>query len=212
MTEASCPCCGSVTEHQAVNGLDTEQWQIDGSVLTTELPEDLSLTLGRFLGTESVETLGGWVTAVRYRLDGASITIDELCVIDDETDHWGLVDGKKYHFACFYDAVILAALVESPVDMRTESPSGTVIEARAVGSDELTVDPDEAVFSFGIDENVPRPPEDGPGLEDGYAAICPYVKAFPNQEAYEQWANSVHAATISMPLAGATELAAALVK
>lgn len=212
MTEDSCPCCGSVTEHKAVNDSRTERWQGGDSVLTTELPADLSSALGRLLGTESVETLGGWVAAVRYHVDGTSVTIDELCVTDGETDHLGIVDGEKYHFACFYDAVILAALVESAVDMRTKSPNGTVVEAHAVGTDKLTVNPSEAVFSFGIDKDVSQPSEDGPSLEDGYAAICPYVNAFSNQEAYEQWANSVQATTVSMPLAGATELAAALVK
>ena len=212
MTENSCHCCGSVTEHTAMDNSETEQWQGGDSVLTTELPADLSSALGRFLGTESVETLGGWVAAVRYHIDGASVTIDELCVTDGETDHWGIVDGEKYHFACFYDAVILAAVVESPVDIRTKSPDGTVIEARAVGTDKLTVNPGEAVFSFGIDKDISQPSEDGPSLEDGYAALCPYVNAFSNREAYERWADSVHAATISMPLEGATELAAVLVK
>jgi len=211
MTEDSCHCCGTVTEHDAVNGSSTEQWQIDGSVLTTGLPDELGSALGRFLGIESVETLGGWVAAVRYHIDGSSLTIDDLCMTADETEHWGVVDGETYHFACFYDAVILAALVEPPVHIRTKTPNGTVIEARAVGTDELTVTPEEAVFSFGIDTDVSPPPEDGPSLEDGYAAICPYVKAFPTQDAYDQWATSVHAATVDMPLAGATELAAALV-
>lgn len=212
MTEDSCPCCGNVTEQDAATGSRTEQWQIDGSVLTAELPDELGSILGRFLGTEPVDTLGGWVAAVRYHIDGSSITIDELCVSDVETEHWGISDGEKYHFTCFYDAVILAALVDSPVDIRTKSPDGTVIEARAVGTDELTVAPDDAVFSFGIDKNVSPPSEDGPTLEDGYAAICPYVNAFPSRDAYERWKESVSAATVAMPLEGTTELAEALVK
>lgn len=212
MTEDSCPCCGNVTERDAAIDSSTERRHIDGSVLATELPEELGSTLGRFLGTERVETLGGWVAAVRYHIDGSSISIDELCLTDDGTEHWGVVDGEKYHFACFYDAVILAALVDSPVDIRTKSPDGTVIEARAVGTDTLTVTPDEAVFSFGIDKGVSPPSDNGPDLEEGYAAICPYVKAFSNRDAYERWATSVHAATVDMPLRGATELAAALVE
>lgn len=212
MAEDSCPCCGHIGEHDAANGSSTEQWRIDDSVLTTELPEELGLALGRFLGIESVDTLGGWVAAVRHHVDGTAITIDDLCVTDDETEHWGVVDGEKYHFACFYDAVILAALVDGPVNIRTASPDGAVIEAHAVGTDELTVHPDEAVFSFGINKDVSSPSKGGPNLTDGYAAICPYVKAFPNREAYDRWEPSVHAATVEMPLLGATDLAAALVE
>lgn len=212
MTENSCQCCGNGTDHDAAIGSSTEQWQIDGSVLAAELPEELASRLGRFLGTDSIDTLGGWVAAVRYHVDGSSITIDELCTTDEETDHWGVVDGEKYHFVCFYDAVILAALVEEPVGIRTTSPDGAVIEAHAVGTDELTVTPEDAVFSIGIDNDVAPPEEDGPHIEDGYAAMCPYVKAFPTREAYEEWAASVDAATVAMPLDGATELAAGLVE
>lgn len=207
----SCPCCGGVDEQTVEDSSSTEPWRVDVPVLTAELPEELGSDLGRFLGAESVTTLGEWAAAVRHHLDGDAITIDELCVTDDETDHWGVVDGEKYYFACFYDAVILAALVENPVDIRTKSPNGVTIEARATGTGELTVTPDDAVFSFGIDEDVPRPSTDGPRLETGYAAICPYVNAFENVVAYDRWARSVHAETVGMPLDGATELAAALV-
>lgn len=212
MPEDSCPCCGDSIKTTAETGSATEQRQIDDSVLTTELPAELRSTLGRFLGTDSVDTLGGWVAAVRYHIDGDSVTIDELCVTADETEHWGMVDDERYYFACFYDAVILAALVDRPVNIRTKSPNGTVIEVRAVGSDALTVTPTEAVFSFGIDTTVEPPNGDGLSLERGYAAICPYVKAFPNRDAYERWDETVSAATVAMPLSGATELAAALVK
>lgn len=211
MTGDPCTCDGGVTEQNVKNESSAQQWQIEDSVLTAELPDELGSALGRFLGTESVETLGGWVAAVRYHIDGATVSIDELCVTDNETDHWGVVDGEKYYFACFYDAVILAALINNAVDIRTKSPTGTVIEARAIGTDELTVNPDDAVFSFGIDKDVSPPSPDGPRLEHGYAAICPYVKAFPNRNAYERWAHSVTAETVDMALTGATELAAALV-
>lgn len=211
MPDNSCPCCGGDIESNTTAESAPDQWQINDSVLTTELPEELRLALGRFIGTESIDTLGGWVAAVRYYIDGDSVTIDELCVTDNETEHWGSVDGERYYFACFYDAVLLAALIDGPVDIRTKSPDGTVIEARAVGSDELTVTPTDAVFSFGIDSTVEPPNDDGLSLERGYAAICPYVKAFPSRDVYERWAETVSAATVAMPLEGATELAEALV-
>ena len=91
------------------------------------------------------------------------------------------------------------------------SPGGTVVEARAVGSDELSVTPEEAVFSLGISTNAHEKSGGNPTLQDVYAAICPYVKAFPDRGAYEQWADTVPAATVAMPLAGATDVAGALV-
>ena len=38
-------------------------------------------------------------------------------------------------------------------------------------------------------------------------AVCPYVKAFPDREEYERWADGVPAATVAMPLMEAVDLA-----
>lgn len=184
----------------------------DSAVLDSELPRNLQELLGRILDEGPVETLGDWVTEVRRYTGGESIDVDELCHSDEETGHWGKMDGETYHFLCFYDAVILSALADQPVDIRTESPSGTVVKAQATGTSDLTVTPGEAVFSFGIDETVEAPSDEYPSLADTYAAVCPYVRAFPNPEAYERWAKDVPAATVAMPLAGATDMAAALVE
>jgi hypothetical protein len=137
------------------------------------------------------------------------MSLEALCHTDEETGHWGEMDGERYHFACFYDAVIMAAIADEPVDIHTESPDGDVIEAHSLGGVDLSVTPESAVFSFGISTDVVTG-DDGPTLQDGYQAVCPYVKAFPNREDYEAWAETVDAATVAMPLVGATELARAL--
>lgn len=211
MSTDPCPCCGGNDGPSPENEASTDPSMIHSAPLDTELPRELRLALGRFLGADSVDTLGEWATEVRQQISGGSISIDELCLTDGATEHWGSVEGERYHFACFYDAVILAALSDRPADVRTKSPDGTVIQARVVGSTGLTVTPEETVFSFGIGEAVEPPSDDGPTLERGYAALCPYVKAFPDPDAYERWAEHVPAATIAMPLAGATGLAAELV-
>lgn len=213
MVDDTCPCCGGADERKAESGAPRGRLIADDSPLDAELPRELRSALGRFLGVDSVDTLGEWAGEVRHHVGGGSIGLEELCLSGDETEHRGRVDGKRYYFECFYDAVILAALSDRPVDIRTRSPDGTVIEARAVGTDELTVRPSETVFSFGIDETVGTVADDeGPSLERGYAAICPYVKAFPTPEAYDRWAESVPAATVAMPLTGATDLAAELIR
>lgn len=213
MTDDPCPCCGDIESSNADSERSADRWVPDASPLEAELPPELQSALGRFLGVEPVETVGEWAGEVRNRTGDGSITVDDLCLTAEETGHRGTIGDERYHFACFYDAVILAVLTDRPVDIRTKSPDGTVIEAHAVGRDELTVRPTEAVFSFGIDETV-DPPADGdePSLERGYAAICPYVKAFPTPAAYEQWAGTVPAATVGMPLEGATDLATELVR
>lgn len=212
MPDTDCTCGGATGSEETESTSTTDRWITEASVLDAELPDDVRVTLGRVLGEEPVETVNDWIAEVRRKTGGGSIAVEDLCHADDETGHWGEMDGERYHFQCFYDAVALSAFAETPVDIRTESPDGTVIEARATGTTDLTVTPEEAVFSFGVDEAV-EPPADGePSAEDIYAAICPYVKAFPNPEAYERWAETVPAATVAMPLAGATGIAGRLVE
>lgn len=219
-----CACCGGVrdenggaerigSERVAANGTGERflgESRSGSPFLEAELPADLRTALGRFLGIGPVDTLGEWAAACRRRVGGGSIGLDDLCHSGSATNHRAELEGETYHFRCFYDAVVLAALADAPVDVRTESPDGTEIEARAVGTEELTATPADAVFSFGVAADAPA--DGDPTLEDVYEAVCPYVKAFPTRDAYEEWARDVPAATVATSLAGATDLAAALVE
>lgn len=207
------------------DGIMDENWdretsryspRTQGTELTSDtpldepLPADLQVALGRFLGTEPVATLRLWTQLLREHVGDGAITQEDLCLTASETPHMGVMDGQTYYFACFYDAIILAAIADKPVDIRTESPQGIEITARAQGTSVLEVDPSEAVFSFGIDRHVDPPDETGPSIAVGYDSICPYVKAFQTPESYLDWATTVPAPTVVLPLAGATELAASL--
>lgn len=186
----------------------TDRWLTD-PVLEAPLPNDIQTTLGRLSGVQSVGTLGEWTAEIRRLTDGGAIGIDELCHSESKTPHWGEMDGERYYFLCFYDAVLLSALAEQPVDILTESPTGAVIQAHATETAALTVTPPEAVVSFGVERDA-EPPDDALSPADLYAAVCPYVKAFPDRSAYEDWARTVPAETVAMSLSGATDVAAAL--
>lgn len=205
-----CVCC-TAEEHRTATAHEAPVIR-DGDPLEARLPKDVQVSLGRLLDANSSPTLGEWAGQVRRRVgaDGG-IAVEDLCHADGETAHWGEVAGERHYFVCFYDAVVLAALTDRPVDVRTESPDGTVIEAHATGDGDLTVTPEEAVFSFGVATDVEASDDGEVTHEDVYAAICPYVKAFPNEAAYEQWAEDAPAATVGIPLSGATGLASALV-
>lgn len=179
-------------------------------VLEAELPAELATALGEFLGRAPVATLGEWAGACRRRTAGDGVSVGDLCHADGPTGHRGTLDGERYDFACFYDAVVLAALADAPVDVRTESPGGAVIEARADGDGGLAVDPGSAVFAFGV---APDPPGDGdPDIADVYAVVCPYVRAFPDAAAYRRWAAGTDGPTVAAQLSDATALAGALVE
>jgi len=178
--------------------------------LDEPLPDDVQRAYGRMLGIGRVETMGEWAAEIRSRVDGDGIDVEDLCHADEETPHRAMLGGETYHFLCFYDAVVLSALAEDPVNIRTESPGGTVIEGRAAGTKELTVTPEGAVFSLGVGDDATAAGEElSPA--DLYGAVCPYVKAFPDAAAYREWADDAPAATVGIPLSGATAFAAALV-
>ena len=204
-------CCGSEPQEIGRERHDDDDWLDRPDVLDARLPDELRSALGRFVGGESVDTLREWVSEIRRLTGGGAIGAEQLCHTDGETEHWGSVADERYYFRCFYDAVVLAAIEERPVDVHTASPGGTVVEARAVGSDELSVTPEGAVFSLGIGADAYEQSGGSPTLQEGYAAICPYVRAFPDRESYERWADAAPAATVAMPIAGATDVARALV-
>jgi hypothetical protein len=202
---------GGAADEQAGTGETTTSRWITDPVLDADLPGDVRTTLGDIVGVESVATLEEWTTEIRRLTDGGAIEIDDLCHAETETPHWGEMDGERYYFLCFYDAVLLSALADHPVDILTESPDGTVVQAHATGTSDLRVTPPEAVVSFGVEREIEPPPDGDLSPEDLYAAVCPYVRAFPDRDAYEAWARTAPAATVAMSLSGATEVAAALV-
>lgn len=208
------PCtCASPAGTPSGNRLPmAERWLGGSSPMDEYLPADVQAALGRLLGEGPIERLDDWTAKVRERTGGGAIEIDDLCHASADSAHWAVAGGEQYHFLCFYDAVVLSALLDEPVDIRTVSPGGVVIEAVAAGTDELQVTPEEAVFSFGVDDSVEPPADGDPSKQTVYSAVCPFIQAFPDRAAYEQWAGSLPAATVAMPLRGATDLAAALVE
>jgi hypothetical protein len=200
--------CGSGIEPDGGGDAGTERWLDTEEPLKAPLPADLGAPLGRLIGEPPVETIAEWLAAVRRLTDGGAIGIEHLCHADGETPHRGRMDGETYYFQCFYDAVALAALADEPVEVRTESPAGAEIEAHAT-AEKLRVTPEAAAFSFGVGQGIAAP-DDGPTAGDIYGAVCPYVRAFPDRAAYKRWAEEVPAATVALPLAGGTDIAAAL--
>ncbi|WP_135304873.1 organomercurial lyase [Haloarcula amylovorans] len=207
--DATDGCCGG-TEQDTEAARGSGHWLGDAT-LDQQLPEDLRTVLGRFVGDESVETLADWSEQIRRQAGGGAIDVAQLCHTDEDTAHWGVMDGERYHFQCFYDAIILAALEDNPVAIHTVSPDGVTIEVHAVGREELSVTPDTAVFSLGIALDAHEQSGGTPTLQDGYATICPYVKAFPDRDAYETWAGDVPAVTVAMLLSGAAVFARTLI-
>ena len=177
--------------------------------LDAPLPADVQHSVGDFLDRGAVTTLSEWTDEIR-RYAGGEIDTAQLCHADGESEHRGVVDGERYDFRCFYDALVLAAIEARPVAVQTVSPSGAAIEAN-VADGEVSVEPPSAVFSLGISPDAAARSDGNPTLEEWYGAICPHVRAFPDREAYERWAADARAATIGLPFSAAPTVTDALV-
>lgn len=135
--------------------------------MTTPLP----LGLQALFADSSGETFAEWAVLVRKHLEGNSITVDDLCRTSETTRYRAELAGETYHFMCFYDAVGLAALAESAVNITTSSPPRTEIEARAIGIDSLTATPESVVTSFGVPKETAPNDWAVPSIDDIRRAV-----------------------------------------
>lgn len=213
MSEHTCDCGGSTDGRSAATDDATASasghWLDERPVTEARLPADAARALGRTFGGPS-KTLGEWAEAIREATGGGAIEIEDLCRVDGETAHRATVAGETYHFQCFYDGIALARLEEEPVEIRTVSPSGEVVEVRTDASGDVPVDPPDAAMSFGIADGREAAADDRPIRERIYATVCPYVRAFAGREAYLRWAERVDATTVGVPLTRGVAVAAAL--
>ncbi len=175
---------------QKARSVSPQRWLGSVPVIDKRLPADLQEAIKDLMDVESVETLGDWIEEVRRRADGESVDHGDLCFADEETSNRAVIDGETFHFECFYEALVMAELKAAPAEIRTESPDGTIIETEVTQAGDLTITPSEAVVSFGVDAA-------GGDLSE---AVYPYVRAFPDRDAYERWASEVPAATVAMGL------------
>lgn len=208
MSDEQCNC-GSSVDVQAASPAGPH-WVGDSDPVGATLPDDYQQPMERFLGVNSVETFAEFSAALHSQIDSGALGVENLCHADEPTGHRASTAEETYHFQCFYDAVVLAELVESPVEIRTETPGGEIIEVHADGSGAVTATPEDAVMSFGVHRNVESPAGDESTMETAYSAICPFVKTFPDRERYEAWAHTVPAATVGMELTDATGIAGLL--
>ena len=169
-----------------------------------ELPPEVAEQLQAAFGLpESPTTLGEWVTITSEVADeiGLTVEMDALCTAE-RSRHRATIEGETRHFHCVLDALVVPFVLEAdePIPIRSESPvSGTVVEIQA-GRDTLTVEPQDAVMSFGAATDVDAPATDEFDLSLAHERFCPYANAFPTETEYEEWAVRTDAITTAFPI------------
>lgn len=170
--------------------------------MATPIPDDVGTAMrGAYDLDAPPTTIEEWLDGVRaaYRTAGDAVSPDDMCVVDDarhevELDGGAPVpgtDAAAAEYICVLDPLAVPFIAGTAGTVRSESPvSDATIEFR-VGPDEVSVDPETAVVSLGIDAPESGA-EDAPAdatlsVEDTYEMLCPYGHAFRDEDAYERW-------------------------
>lgn len=181
-----------------------------GPTIPEPLGEQLRLALGL---DQRPAVFGDWVDALAFiaERDDLDVDLDLLCTTED-SPHRATFDGRTEHYQCVLDAVMvpfLAADVDA-VDIETRSPIRDEPVELTVTESDLTATPADAVMSFGVAADATEPAADLPSPILAYGRFCPYGKAFPTREEYEEWAADVDALTMAVSMEDTFELARAL--
>ena len=192
------------------------------SVLNRRLSPEIGENLRSLFGTDDrPETLGEWTDAVAAAFgDDWPPAVADLCHDEDGRHRAEIGTGsgtETYRFVCVLDAVMLPFLTgergdddtDRTVTVRSEGPETGETVASRVSRERIETDPADAVLSFGVAETEG---DGAPTPEETYGTLCPYVHAFPDEDAYERWAERIDAPTTALPLSAGLALVRALVR
>lgn len=166
---------------------------------------------------DRITTAREWVDAMAAAVRderGRAPTEADMCT-DDDGAHAVAFGGDTGEattsYVCVLDPLIAIFLRGEPGTVRSTTPADEAEVTVEIAADGTTVNPRDAVFSFGVGHDVP---DEAPTLRAAYGQLCAYTHAFASGEEYERWAAGVDAATTSLDpgtgVALARELAGAL--
>ncbi|MFC4450725.1 organomercurial lyase [Halorussus aquaticus] len=180
------------------------------SVEERRVRPDVAENLRTLFGTDDrPETFGGWLDTLADTFgDDWPPDVPELCH-DEDGRHRAETDDETYRFVCVLDAILLPFLVDESVEVYSAGPETGETVTSAVSQAGIETDPEDAVLSFGVASVEP-------GTEVTarltYETMCPYIHAFPDRDAYEQWDERTDAPTTAMPLSDGFALARAMAR
>lgn len=169
-----------------------------------ELPSDLAEAF-RQVGNrdDPPDTLREGFTVIEESIDdaGVDVSLDDMYQ-SEPTRHTIHIGESTEHVPCVLDALIVAFSLETdPIEIHSEPQDGGKTVRLHVSGEEVTVTPESAVVSFGIGYEEAEAAEiaNVEELLNDVSTIpttCSVTNAFPDSEAYAQWAAGVSEAAV----------------
>ena len=168
-----------------------------------EIPPPLSEQFRISLGFDRrPETLADWTEATARLLDDRHVParLEELC-LTETSRHEARVIGETLYFKCFFDMLLVPFVSESAseVQVRSRSLVSDTLVTGTVTPDEVSIEPDGAVMSFGAATDVVSADYLDVPATLAYRRFCPYIDAFPDESEYERWDKATESG-VTMPL------------
>lgn len=161
----------------------------------TELGPELRVAIGRTVGSEEPPaTLADAVDLTETLLSPGEPFGPESLRREEPTRHAVSLADEIAHVPCVLDALVVAHLVDAdPVRVHSGSPSDGTVVCYEVADEGIVPVPDGAVVSFALaPEDLGGPPADVEA--DPVLPSCGYINSFPDEAAYEEWADATDAA------------------
>lgn len=199
----------------STNPIDADRIGPTVDLESISIPDDVGRQMQTLYGAEEPPTTAAeWAAqigdAIEKTMDRTP-TVADLCTTD-HGDHAfepaDDADGERQEYVCTLDPIAYPYITETP---------GTITSTTAVRREQVTItiddsgveaDQEDALVSIGISDDVDYVEAVGP--ETVYQQICEYIQTFEDDAEYEEWADSVDAATTSVPLATGIGIGGAL--
>ncbi len=178
---------------------DGHESTLETRALPSALSEQFQVSLGF---DEPPATLADWADATADLLDDEYVPErpEDLC-LTESSRHEARLDGETLYFQCFFDTLLVPFVVDGTpeVQVRSRSPVTDTVVTGTVTRDEVAVEPDGAVMSFGAATDVVSAAYLDVPATLAYRRFCPFIEAFPDESAYERWAETTKGG-VTMPL------------
>ena len=167
--------------------------------MPSELAEQFQVSLGL---DRPPATLVEWADATAELLDNQHVPdrLEMLCLTANSR-HEARIDGEIRHFRCFFDTLLVPFVADGTpeVRVRSRSPVSDAVVTGEVTDEAVSVEPKDAVMSFGAATDVVSADYLEVPATLAYRRFCPYINIFVDEAEYGRWEDADDSG-VTMPL------------